>query len=98
MLRRIWGDYVKAFWYNSERKNVCGIRIKELRKQKKLSTKQLEIMANLAGYDFITQNAITKAELGIRFIPDYEVAIFAELLDTTPAYLLNFENKSDELK
>ena len=50
-------------------------------------------MANLAGYEFITQNAITKAELGIRFIPDYEVAIFAELLDTTPEYLLNFEKK-----
>lgn len=81
---------MKAFWYNDERKNVCGLRIKELRKQKKLSTKQLEIMANLAGYDFITQNAITKAELGIRFIPDYEVSIFAELLDTTPEYLLNF--------
>lgn len=85
---------MKAFWYNSERKNVCGIRIKELRKEKKLSTKKLEIMANLAGYDFITQNAITKAELGIRFIPDYEVAIFAELLDTTPEYLLNCEKSN----
>lgn len=89
---------MKAFWYNSERKNVCGIRIKELRKEKKLSTKQLEIMANLAGYDFITQNAITKAELGIRFIPDYEVAIFAELLDTTPAYLLNYEDEKKDNK
>lgn len=85
---------MKAFWYNSERKNVCGIRIKELRKEKNLSTKKLEIMANLAGYDFITQNAITKAELGIRFIPDYEVAIFAELLDTTPEYLLNCEKSN----
>ena len=85
---------MKAFWYNSERKNVCGIRIKELRKEKKMSTKQLEIMANLAGYDFITQNAITKAELGIRFIPDYEVAIFAELLETTPEYLLCFKNNT----
>lgn len=81
---------MKAFWYNNERKNLCGLRIRELRKQKKLSVKQLEIMANLAGYDFITQNGITKAELGIRFMPDYEVAIFAELLDTTPEYLLNF--------
>lgn len=98
MLRRFEGDRLKAFWYNSERKNVCGIRIKELRKEKKLSTKQLEIMANLAGYDFITQNAITKAELGIRFIPDYEVAIFAELLETTPAYLLNYEDEKNNNK
>lgn len=81
---------MKAFWFNDERKNVCGIKIKELRKQKKISTKKLEIMAQLAGYDTITQNAITKIELGIRFVPDYEVAIFAELLETTPEYLLSF--------
>lgn len=81
---------MKAFWFNEDRKNVCGIKIKELRKQKKISTKKLEIMAQLAGYDTITQNAITKIELGIRFVPDYEVAIFAELLETTPEYLLSF--------
>ena len=74
---------MKAFWYNESRKNVCGIRIRELRKEKNLSCKDLEIKAALAGYDFLTQNAITKVELGIRFVPDYEVAIFAELLDTS---------------
>lgn len=82
---------MKAFWYNQVRKNVCGIRIKEIRKQKQISTKKLEIMANLAGYEKLTQNTITKIELGIRFVPDYEVAIFAELLDTTPEYLLGYD-------
>ena len=82
---------MKAFWYNEERKNICGLKIKELRKQKKISTKKLEIMAQLAGYDTITQNAITKIELGIRFVPDYEVAIFAELLETTPECLLSYD-------
>lgn len=82
---------MKAFWYNEERKNICGLKIRELRKLKNLSCKDLEIKAALAGYDFITQNAITKIELGIRFVPDYEVAIFAELLDTTPAKLLGIE-------
>ena len=60
------------------------------KKEALLSTKKLEIMASLAGYDSITQNVITKIELGIRFVPDYEVAIFAELLETTPEYLLGF--------
>ncbi len=83
---------MKAFWYNNDRKNLIGIKIKELRKEKKISTKKLEIMAQLAGYDTITQNAITKIELGIRFVPDYEVAIFAELLETTPEYLLSFSS------
>ena len=81
---------MKAFWYNQNRKNVCGVQIKELRKKKKISTKKLEIMATFAGYENITQNTITKIELGIRFVADYEVAIFAELLDTTPEYLLGF--------
>lgn len=47
-------------------------------------------MATLAGYKSLTQNTITKIELGIRFVADYEVAIFAELLDTTPEYLLGY--------
>lgn len=84
---------MKAFWYNDSRKNVCGIRIRELRKQKKITQKKLSIMAQLAGYDFITETAIIKLELGTRFVPDYEVNIFAELLETTPEYLLQFYEK-----
>ena len=79
---------MKAFWYNEERKNVCGIRVRELRKQQHLTQKQLAIKAQLAGYDFITETAIIKLELGTRFIPDYEVSIFAELLQTSAEDLL----------
>ena len=86
---------MKAFWYNQDRKNVCGIRIRELRKEKHLSAKKLEIMATLAGYDSLTQNVITKIELGIRFVADYEVAIFAELLNTTREDLLSFTPKGN---
>lgn len=82
---------MKAFWYSQERKNKCGTRIRECRQQKKMTIEKLAINAQVTGYDFITANAITKAELGIRFIPDYEVAIFAELLQTTPDYLLGFD-------
>lgn len=82
---------MKAFWYNESRKNICGIRIRELRKKKKITQKKLSIMAQLAGYDFITETAIIKLERGARFIPDYEINIFAELLETTPEYLLQFQ-------
>ncbi len=82
---------MKAFWYNETRKNLCGTRIRECRKRQKMTIEKLATDAQIAGYDFITANAITKAELGIRFIPDYEVAIFAKLLHTTPDYLLNLE-------
>ena len=79
---------MKAFWYDEKRKNVCGIRIRELRRQQHMTQKQLAIKAQLAGYDFITETAIIKLELGTRFIPDYEVSIFAQLLGTTADELL----------
>lgn len=82
--------FMKAFWYNDSRKNVCGIRIRELRKTKKITQKKLSIMAQLEGYDFITETAIIKLERGTRFVPDYEINIFAQLLETTPEYLLQF--------
>ncbi|MGN0408321.1 MAG: helix-turn-helix domain-containing protein [Bacteroides sp.] len=82
---------MKAFWYDENRKNICGLRIRKLRKEQKLTQKKLAIMAQLAGYDFITETAIIKLELGTRFIPDYEVKIFAQLLGTTPEYLLQYD-------
>ena len=83
---------MKAFWYNENRKNVSGIRIRELRKQLHMTQKQLAIKAQLAGYDFITETAIIKLESGTRFIPDYEVAIFAQLLGTTTDDLLQVKD------
>ena len=86
---------MKSFWYNEKRKNVCGIRIRELRKSQGLTQNQLAIRAQLLGYDFITETAVVKSELGTRFIPDYEVPIFAQILGTTPEYLLQAETPSD---
>ena len=85
------GYTLKAFWCDDNRKNVCGLRIRQLRKEQHITQKKLAIMAQLAGYDFITETAIIKLELGTRFIPDYEVNIFAQLLGTTPEYLLQYD-------
>lgn len=82
---------MKAFWYDDKRKNICGLRIRQFRKEQEITQKKLAIMAQLAGYDFITETAIIKLESGARFIPDYEVSIFAQLLGTTPAYLLQYD-------
>lgn len=78
---------MKSFWYNSERKNVAGIRIRKLRNEQGLTQEQLAIKAQLLGYA-ITGNAIAKLEAGTRFIPDYEISIFAEILSTSPEELL----------
>ena len=89
---------MKAFWYNEKRKNICGLRIRQLRREQKLTQKKLAIMAQLAGYSFITETAIIKLESGSRFIPDYEISIFAQLLNTTPEYLLPYQkDKKNEI-
>ena len=82
---------MKSFWYNDKRKNACGVRIRELRKARKMTISELSIKAQLAGYDFLTETAIVKLELGTRFVPDYEVPIFAKLLGTTIEDLLNIQ-------
>ena len=89
---------MKSFWYNEKRKNVCGIRIRELRKSQGLTQNQLAIRAQLLGYDFITETAIVKLERGSRFIPDYEVSIYAKILGTTSEYLLQPDEPTDNKK
>ena len=72
-------------------KIYAGFAFENCVRKKKITQKKLSIMAQLAGYDFITETAIIKLERGTRFIPDYEINIFAELLETTPEYLLQFQ-------
>lgn len=82
---------MRAFWYNQNRKNLTGLKIRELRQKKNLSIRDLASQIQVHGYTDITENTITKIELGIRFVADYEICIFAEVLDTNPNYLLDFE-------
>ena len=79
---------MKSFWYNENRKNVCGIHIRELRLAKHLTQEQLAIKAQLEGCYSITATAIAKSELGTRFVPDFEIPVYAKILDTTVEYLL----------
>lgn len=79
---------MKAFWFDESRKNIVGLNIRKIRKEKNLSIRNLAAQIQIHGYQDITENTITKIELGIRFVPDYEICIFAEVLDTTPNELL----------
>ena len=84
---------MKSFWYNETRKNVCGLRIRELRIAKNMTQAQLAIKAQLEGYESITETAIVKLELGTRFVADYEVSIFAKILGTSVEDLLSGNNE-----
>ena len=51
---------MKAFWYNENRKNIIGLEIRKLRREKKLSTRDLAAKIQVNGYNDITENTISK--------------------------------------
>ena len=88
---RKWRLYMKAYWYNPNRKNVAGLQIRRLRLAHGLTIRELATRIQLSGESSITENTITKIEHGTRFIPDYEISVFAKALHSTPDFLLSFD-------
>lgn len=72
------------------RNNLCGKRIKELRKQlpEKTSQKQFSDMLQIAGLD-IDKNAIQRIESGDRFVTDIELKVIAKVLGVSYQELLD---------
>lgn len=70
---------------------TMGQRIKELRERKGLTQKQL---AELLGYK--SKSSVTHIESG-RDIPRQMVAELAKLLDTTPGYLMGWEDERNAI-
>jgi len=67
---------MKIYWYEG-RKNICGDKIKTLRKSQDLTQKQLAEQLQLLGYDF-NDLTILRIENGSRFVADYELRAFCE--------------------
>ena len=72
---------MKIYW-NGERKNVIGSRVKELRKKQDISQKILAARLSLSGIDF--------TELTILRI---EKSVIADYFHVTSDYLLGRTNK-----
>lgn len=72
---------------SSGKNNICGETIARLRKQRKLSQRELADALQLAGLD-IDKNAIQRIEAGKRFVTDIEVLAFSSIFDVTPNELL----------
>lgn len=65
--------------------NVCGKNVAALRKNLKISQRQLADMLQLIGLD-VDKNAIQRIECGKRFVTDIELIAFAKVFNT------DFEN------
>lgn len=70
--------------------NCAGIRIRQAREHLGLSQEQLAAKLQIDGLD-ITQKAISRIETGLRVLPDYELAFFAQGLEVSILWLLQVE-------
>lgn len=69
------------------RRNLCGLKIRDLRIGMKLSQRALADKLQLQGID-LSKNAIQQIESGQRFVTDIELAAFAKLFHTNTDMLI----------
>lgn len=72
------------------KKNICGKRIKEARIKNNMTQTDLAAKMQVNGI-MIECNCISRMESGTRFIPDYELPIYAKILDVSVEWLLGME-------
>ena len=78
--------YVKIYSYNGQ-KNIAGRRIRDARLKLRLSQSDLATKMQLEGI-IIERDSISRIEIGTRFIPDYEIPVFAKILHISVEWLL----------
>ena len=71
--------------------NICGKNVAFLRKNMRLSQRQLADALQLAGLD-IDKNAVQRIECGKRFVTDIEIISIADTLGVSLDALLRREN------
>ncbi len=72
------------------KKNICGARVREARKQIKLTQDELAAKLQVSGVE-IERNSISRIESGTRFVADYELLALSKILNVSLAYLLGAE-------
>lgn len=80
---------MKIYDYGGK-KNISGDRIHQVRTTKRLSQNELAARMQVNGV-LIEREAISKIETGDRFVTDYELMVFAEVLGVTMNWLAGKE-------
>lgn len=73
-------------------RNIVGKRVAKRRQTMEMTQTDLMQKLNERGVE-ITRTAVTKLETGFRCVRDFEVVALAEILKTTPQYLLTGRSK-----
>lgn len=67
--------------------NICGERVRSAREKLSLSQDDLAAKIQLNGHS-LTQKAISRIEMGLRVVPDYEIPLLAAALNVNPLWLI----------
>ena len=82
---------MKIYDFNGK-KNICGGRIREARMRQRLSQADLAAQMQVAGI-VIERDCISRIEIGTRFVPDYELPVYAKVLHVSVEWLLGLTEK-----
>lgn len=80
---------MKIYDFNGK-KNISGRRIREARLKLRLSQTNLAVQMKLEGVE-IERDSISRIEIGTRFVTDYEIRVFAKILNVSVLWLLDIE-------
>lgn len=80
---------MKIYDFNGK-KNISGEKIRLARLKKRLTQEDLAAKMQINGI-LIERDSISRIEKGTRFVPDYELPIFAEILNVSIEWFLNSE-------
>lgn len=81
---------MKIYEYEGK-KNLCGNRIKTARASKRITQSDLAARMQVEGVT-LERDSISRIEIGARFVTDYELKIFARVLNVSIEWLLDEEN------
>lgn len=76
-------------------KNISGDRIHQMRTSKRLSQSDLAARMQVKGVT-LEREAISKIETGDRFVTDYELMVFAQVLGVTMDWLVSSNSAEQE--
>lgn len=77
---------MKIYDYGGK-KNICGDRIREALVVQRMSQNELAAKMQVEGIT-IERDSISRVEIGTRFVADYELKVFAKVLNVNILWLL----------
>lgn len=77
---------MKIYDYNGK-KNISGKRIQEARRKRGLTQENLAARMQVEGV-LLERDSVSRIEIGTRFVADYELLLFAQVLHVPVEWLL----------